>query len=150
MNIYAGNLSRELTEDDLKETFAAYGGVDSVKIITDKFTGISRGFGFVEMPDESEAQNANGELNGKELKGRTIIVNKARLAVGKSIGMQTMLDQYPFTQAIDLVQIPLPVLIYLFSHECMPSSRPGQRPNNCLNAKYNWPKSIFSSARPFW
>jgi cold-inducible RNA-binding protein len=78
MNIYAGNLSRELTEDELKETFAAYGAVESVKIITDKFTGISRGFGFVEMPDESEAQNAIGELNGKELKGRTIIVNKAR------------------------------------------------------------------------
>jgi RNA recognition motif-containing protein len=78
MNIYVGNLPRELTEDELKEAFTAYGAVDSAKIITDKFTGISRGFGFVEMPDESEAQNAIGELNGKELKGRTIIVNKAR------------------------------------------------------------------------
>lgn len=78
MNIYAGNLSRELTEDELKEAFAAYGAVDSAKIIADKFTGISRGFGFVEMPDDSEAQNAIGELNGKDLKGRTIIVNKAR------------------------------------------------------------------------
>lgn len=78
MNIYAGNLSRELTEDELKDAFAAYGGVDSAKIITDKFTGISRGFGFVEMPDESEALNAIGELNGKDLKDRTIIVNKAR------------------------------------------------------------------------
>jgi RNA recognition motif-containing protein len=78
MNIYAGNLSRELTEDELKDAFAAYGAVDSAKIITDKFTGISRGFGFVEMPDESEAQNAIGELNGKDLKDRTIIVNKAR------------------------------------------------------------------------
>jgi len=78
MNIYAGNLSRELTEDELKDAFAAYGAVDSAKIIADKFTGISRGFGFVEMPDESEAQNAIGELNGKDLKGRTIIVNKAR------------------------------------------------------------------------
>jgi RNA recognition motif-containing protein len=78
MNIYVGNLSRELTEDELKEAFVAYGTVESAKIISDKFTGISRGFGFVEMPDESEAQNAIGELNGKELKGRTIIVNKAR------------------------------------------------------------------------
>jgi RNA recognition motif-containing protein len=78
MNIYAGNLSRELTEDELKDAFAAYGAVDSAKIITDKFTGISRGFGFVEMPDEAEAKNAIGELNGKEIKGRTIIVNKAR------------------------------------------------------------------------
>jgi RNA recognition motif-containing protein len=78
MNIYAGNLSRELTEDELKEAFAAYGAVDSAKIIADKFTGISRGFGVVEMPDDSEAQNAIGELNGKDLKGRTIIVNKAR------------------------------------------------------------------------
>jgi RNA recognition motif-containing protein len=67
-----------LTEDELKEAFAAYGAVDSAKIIADKFTGISRGFGFVEMPDDSEAQNAIGELNGKDLKGRTIIVNKAR------------------------------------------------------------------------
>jgi len=78
MNIYAGNLSRELTENELKDAFAAYGAVDSAKIITDKFTGISRGFGFVEMPDEAEARNAIGELNGKELKGRNIIVNKAR------------------------------------------------------------------------
>ena len=78
MNIYAGNLSRELTEDELKDAFAAYGAVDSAKIITDKFTGISRGFGFVEMPDEPEALNAIGELNGKDLKDRTIIVNKAR------------------------------------------------------------------------
>jgi cold-inducible RNA-binding protein len=86
MNIYAGNLSRELTEDELKEAFAAYGAVDSAKIITDKFTGISRGFGFVEMPDESEAQNAIGELNGKDLKGRTIIVNKARPRTDRSGG----------------------------------------------------------------
>jgi len=86
MNIYAGNLSRELTEDELKDAFAAYGAVDSAKIITDKFTGISRGFGFVEMPDESEAQNAIGELNGKELQGRTIIVNKARPQTDKGGG----------------------------------------------------------------
>ena len=86
MNIYVGNLSRELTENELKDAFAAYGAVDSAKIITDKFTGISRGFGFVEMPDDAEAQNAIGELNGKELKGRTIIVNKARPKTERSGG----------------------------------------------------------------
>lgn len=78
MNIYVGNLSRELTEDELKEAFTEFGTVDTAKIITDKFTGISRGFGFVEMPNDSEAQTAIGGLNGKELKGRTIIVNQAR------------------------------------------------------------------------
>ncbi len=78
MNIYVGNLARELNDEELKEAFAAFGAVDSAKIITDKFTGISRGFGFVEMANESEAQAAIGELNGKELKGRTIIVNEAR------------------------------------------------------------------------
>jgi RNA recognition motif-containing protein len=78
MNIYVGNLSRESTEGDLREAFEAFGQVTSVKIITDKYTGESRGFGFVEMPNTSEAQSAISGLDGKDLKGRTIKVNEAR------------------------------------------------------------------------
>ncbi len=78
MNIYVGNLSREVTEDDLKKAFEAFGQVSSVTIIKDKFSGESRGFGFVEMPAKAEAQSAMNDLNGKELKGRTINVNEAR------------------------------------------------------------------------
>jgi len=78
MNIYVGNLSWGLSEDDLREAFEEHGEVDSVKIIQDKMTGRSRGFGFVEMPDENEAKTAIAELNGKELDGRAIKVNEAR------------------------------------------------------------------------
>ncbi|MFP4082490.1 MAG: RNA recognition motif domain-containing protein [Candidatus Aminicenantes bacterium] len=78
MNIYVGNLPREATEEDLQQAFEAFGQVTSVKIITDKFTGDSRGFGFVEMPKDSEAQSAISELDGKDLKGRALRVNKAR------------------------------------------------------------------------
>ena len=78
MNIYVGNLSREVTEDDLKEAFESFGQVASVSIIKDKFTGESRGFGFLEMPSQEEAQEAISGLNGKELKGRTLTVNEAR------------------------------------------------------------------------
>lgn len=78
MNIYAGNLSRDLSEDELRQAFEEFGQVDTVKIITDRLSGASRGFGFVEMPDEAEANEAMTNLNGKELKGRTIVVNKAR------------------------------------------------------------------------
>jgi len=78
MNIYVGNLSREVTEDDLKEAFEAFGQVASVAIIKDKFSGESRGFGFVEMPAKAEAQSALNDLNGKELKGRKLNVNEAR------------------------------------------------------------------------
>jgi len=78
MNIYVGNLSREVTKDDLLEAFEEFGQVESVKIITDKVSGESRGFGFVEMPAEAEAQSAINGLNGKELKGETLIVNEAR------------------------------------------------------------------------
>jgi RNA recognition motif-containing protein len=78
MNIYVGNLSRESTEGDLREAFEAFGQVTSAKIITDKYTGESRGFGFVEMPNSSEAQSAISGLDGKDLKGRTIKVNEAR------------------------------------------------------------------------
>jgi RNA recognition motif-containing protein len=78
MNIYVGNLLREATEDDLRQAFEAFGQVTSAKIITDKFTGDSRGFGFVEMSNSTEAQAAITGLDGKDLKGRTLRVNEAR------------------------------------------------------------------------
>lgn len=78
MNIYAGNLSREVNEEDLRKEFEAFGQVASATIIKDKFSGESRGFGFIEMPTRTEAQAAIAGLNGKELKGRTLTVNEAR------------------------------------------------------------------------
>jgi len=77
MNIFIGSLPFSLEEADLRESFEAYGAVDSVKIITDKFTGRSKGFGFIEMPNEDEAQKAIDELNGATVGGRTIVVNKS-------------------------------------------------------------------------
>jgi len=78
VNIYVGNLSYELTEDDLREAFQAFGQVASASIIKDKFSGRSRGFGFVEMPTEAEAKAAIAGLNDKDLKGRDLRVNEAR------------------------------------------------------------------------
>jgi RNA recognition motif-containing protein len=78
MNIYIGNLSRDITEEDLGQAFEAFGKVSAVAIIKDKFSGESRGFGFVEMPAKGEAQAAIAGLNGKELKGRILNVNEAR------------------------------------------------------------------------
>jgi len=78
VNIYIGNLSPNVTEEDLQQTFESYGSVESVKIIKDRYSGESRGFGFVEMSAKSEAQSAIEGLNGKELKGRTLKVNEAR------------------------------------------------------------------------
>jgi len=78
MNIYVGNLPREATEEDLRQAFEAFGQVTTVKIITDKFTGDPRGFGFVEMPNSPEAQAAISGLDGKDLKGRALRVNEAR------------------------------------------------------------------------
>jgi cold-inducible RNA-binding protein len=78
MKIFVGNLSREVSDDELREAFAAFGGVDSATVIKDKFTGQSRGFGFVEMPSASEAKAAIEGMNGKDLKGRTLNVNEAR------------------------------------------------------------------------
>jgi len=78
MNIYVGNLSYDVTEDDLRQAFEGFGQVASATIIMDKFTGKSRGFGFVEMPIEDEAKSAITGMNGKELKGRTLTVNEAR------------------------------------------------------------------------
>ena len=78
MNIYVGNLSYEVTEEDLQKAFEGFGQIDSVKIIKDNYSGRSKGFGFVEMPDNAEAQSAIDDLNDKELKGRTLKINKAR------------------------------------------------------------------------
>lgn len=78
MNIYVGNMDRSVTEEDVKQAFAAFGQITSVTLIKDKLSGESRGFGFVEMPAKAEAEAAIAGLNGKELKGRTITVNEAR------------------------------------------------------------------------
>ncbi|MCF6149318.1 MAG: RNA-binding protein [Candidatus Kuenenia sp.] len=77
MNIYAGNLARQTTEEELKAVFEEFGQVTSVTIIKDKFSGESRGFGFVEMPSRAEAQAALNSLNGKDLNGRVLNVNEA-------------------------------------------------------------------------
>jgi RNA recognition motif-containing protein len=77
-NIFVSNLSFGLKSEDLQEAFEAYGDVDSAKIITDKFTGRSRGFGFVEMPNDSSADEAISALNGADLSGKTISVAEAR------------------------------------------------------------------------
>ena len=78
MNIYVGNLPRDLTREQLEAAFAAHGQVESVSIITDRATGESRGFGFVEMPNDQEAQAAISALTGTDLGGRVIDVNVAR------------------------------------------------------------------------
>ena len=78
MNIFVGSLSREATEDDLKQAFEAFGKVDTATIIKDKVSGESKGFGFVEMPVLAEAQAAMTGLNGTDLKGRAITVNEAK------------------------------------------------------------------------
>jgi RNA recognition motif-containing protein len=78
MNIYVGNLAYSVTQDDLRDAFAAYGEISSVNLITDKFTGDSKGFGFVEMPNNSEADAAIKALNETPLKGRNIKVNQAK------------------------------------------------------------------------
>jgi len=78
MNLYVGNLSQDVTEDDLREAFAAFGQVESANVIKDRFSGESRGYGFVEMPLKAEAEKAKDELNGKDMKGRAMNVNEAR------------------------------------------------------------------------
>ena len=78
MNIYVSNLAYNTTDYDLRQLFASYGEVDTIRIITDRDTGQSRGFGFVEMPDSAAAKAAIQGLQGKELGGRTLTVNEAR------------------------------------------------------------------------
>ena len=78
MKIYVGNLSNDVTEDDIRQEFAEFGEVESVALITDRFTGQPRGFGFIEMPLISEGRAAVAALNGKSIKDREIVVNTAR------------------------------------------------------------------------
>jgi RNA recognition motif-containing protein len=78
MNIYVGNLAYNATDEELRAAFEAFGQVTSVKIVRDRDTGRSRGFAFVEMEDGEGAQNAVAELNGKDVKGRNLVVNEAR------------------------------------------------------------------------
>ncbi len=78
MNIYVGNLSSTVNENDLREAFQAFGEVSKAAVIKDKFSGESRGFGFVEMPDKSQAEKAISMVNGKDMKGRTAKVNEAK------------------------------------------------------------------------
>ena len=78
MNIYVGNLNYSVKEEELEQIFGEYGEVISVKIITDKYSGRSKGFGFIEMASNEEGTNAINELNGKDLKGRDLKVNEAR------------------------------------------------------------------------
>lgn len=78
MNIYVGNLPYSTTEDDLRDAFEAHGEVSSVNIISDKFSGQSKGFGFVEMPDDSAANAAIQALDGSDMGGRSLKVNQAR------------------------------------------------------------------------
>lgn len=78
MNIYVGNLSWNLKDQDLQDLFASHGEVSSAKIVLDKFTNRSKGFGFVEMTNDDEAQAAISALNGTEVDGRNIVVNESR------------------------------------------------------------------------
>lgn len=78
MRIYVGNLANDVTGDDLRGEFSAYGEVASADVIMDRYTGQSRGFGFVEMRDNESAQRAIRELDGREIKGRQVKVNEAR------------------------------------------------------------------------
>jgi RNA recognition motif-containing protein len=78
MNIYVGNLSYNVSEENLRQAFEPFGQVSSATIVKDKYSGQPRGFGFVEMPDQAEAQAAIKNLNGKELLGKQMSVNEAR------------------------------------------------------------------------
>jgi len=86
MNIYVGNLSYETTDEAIREAFESFGQVTSAKVIKDKYSGQSRGFGFVEMPGQSQAQTAIKSLNGKELLGKQMSVNEARPRTGQRAG----------------------------------------------------------------
>lgn len=86
MNIYVGNLSWNLKDQDLSNLFAPFGEVSSAKIVTDKFTQRSKGFGFVEMPNDEQAQAAIAQLNGSEVDGRNLVVNESRPKEGGSGG----------------------------------------------------------------
>jgi RNA recognition motif-containing protein len=78
MRLYVGNLAKDVTEQDLREAFQVFGKLDEVSIVKDRSNGVSKGFAFVEMPDQAEAQKAIDGLAGKEVKGRSLDVNEAR------------------------------------------------------------------------
>lgn len=78
MNMYVSNLGFQITDDDLRNLFTTYGEVSSAKVVTDKITGKSRGFGFVEMPEQNDAENAIKNLSGSAIEGRTIVVSEAK------------------------------------------------------------------------
>jgi RNA recognition motif-containing protein len=78
MNIYVGNLAKDVTDEELQNAFAEYGHIKSVKIIRDMFSGESKGFGFIEMPGVAEAQKAIDSMNTKDIKGKKIVVNEAK------------------------------------------------------------------------
>ncbi len=86
MNIYVGNLSFDETTESLETAFTVHGEVSSTRIITDRETGRSRGFGFVEMPNQSEAEAAMAALNGKEVNGRALTVNESKPRENRSQG----------------------------------------------------------------
>ncbi len=86
MNIYVGNMSAKTTEEELREAFESFGDVDTAKIIKDNITGRSRGFGFVEMPNQEQAQAAIAAMNGKELAGSALTVNEAKPRESRSGG----------------------------------------------------------------
>jgi cold-inducible RNA-binding protein len=86
MNIFVGNLSHDVSEEELRSAFSNFGQVSKVTIVKDKFTGEPRGFGFVEMPAKAEAQAAINGMNQKELKGRALNVNEARPPAERSGG----------------------------------------------------------------
>ncbi len=86
MNLYVGNLASDVTEEDLKNLFSEYGNITSVKVIKDMYSGASKGFGFIELSDQTEGQKAINELNSKDLKGKTIVVNEARPKTDRGSG----------------------------------------------------------------
>ncbi len=94
MNIYVGNLAFTVSEEDLKKTFEAFGQVASANVIRDQYSNQSKGFGFVEMPESSEAQAAITGLNGKELNGRTLTVNQAKPRADRNRGGGGRRDRY--------------------------------------------------------
>ncbi|MDL2227581.1 RNA-binding protein [Odoribacter sp. OttesenSCG-928-L07] len=84
MNIFIGSLPYKVKDGDLRQLFEEYGEVSSAKVITDRDTGRSKGFGFVEMPDDEQGQRAINELNGAEIQGRNVVVNQANERVERS------------------------------------------------------------------
>lgn len=86
MKIFVGNLSFDVTDDVLRNEFTAYGDVESADVVTDRVSGRSRGFGFVEMPSQSEAESAIAALNGKDVMGRALTVNVSKPREGSAGG----------------------------------------------------------------